>query len=77
MGLKAGDAVAVLMRNDIAFLEVSLAAIEIGAYAVPINWHATPSEIDYILRDCSARVLARCMSALRSPAGHGAASPLT
>jgi long-chain acyl-CoA synthetase len=57
MGLKPGDAVAVLMRNDIAFLEVSLAAIEIGAYAVPINWHATPAELDYILRDCGARVL--------------------
>ena len=57
MGLKAGDTVAVLMRNDTAFLEVSLAAIEMGAYAVPINWHATQQEIDYILRDSGARVL--------------------
>jgi long-chain acyl-CoA synthetase len=57
MGLSAGDTIAVLMRNDIAFLEVSLAAIEMGAYAVPINWHATSVEIDYILRDCGARVL--------------------
>ncbi len=57
MGLGAGDTIAVLMRNDIAFLEVSLAAVEIGAYAVPINWHATCQEIDYILRDCGARVL--------------------
>ncbi len=57
MGLKSGDTVAVLMRNDTAFLEVSLAAIEMGAYAVPINWHATRQEIDHILRDCGARVL--------------------
>jgi long-chain acyl-CoA synthetase len=57
MGLKPGDGVAVLMRNDIAFLEASLAALGIGAYAVPINWHATPKEIDYILRDSGARVL--------------------
>ena len=57
MGLKAGDTVAVLMRNDTAFLEVSLAAIEMGAYAVPINSHSTQQEIDYILRDSGARVL--------------------
>ena len=29
----------------------------IGAYATPINWHGTPDEIGYILRDCGARVL--------------------
>ena len=57
MGIKPGDTVAILMRNDIAFLEASLAAIEIGAYAVPINWHATRQEIGYILKDCDARVL--------------------
>ncbi|MBR1125271.1 AMP-binding protein [Bradyrhizobium lablabi] len=57
MGLRPGDAVAILMRNDIAFLEASLAAIEMGAHAVPINWHAKPQEIDYILKDSGARVL--------------------
>ena len=57
IGLEPGDAVALLMRNDIAFLEANLAALEMGAYAVPINWHAKPSEIEYILRDCGARVL--------------------
>ncbi len=31
MGLRPGDAVAILMRNDIAFLEASLAAIDMGA----------------------------------------------
>ena len=57
MGLQPGDAVAILMRNDIAFLEASLAAIEMGAHAVPINWHAKPQEIEYILKDSGARVL--------------------
>ncbi len=52
-----GDAVAILMRNDLPFLEASLAARTLGAYAVPINWHATPAEIAFILRDCEARVL--------------------
>lgn len=57
MGLGAGDTVAILMRNDIAFLEASLAAMRIGAYAVPLNWHATPQEIGYILKDSGARAL--------------------
>jgi len=57
LGLGAGDTVAILMRNDIAFLEASLAATRIGAYAVPINWHATPQEIDYIVKDSGARAL--------------------
>lgn len=57
LGLGTGDTVALLMRNDIAFLEASLAATQIGAYAVPINWHATAPEIDFILKDSDARAL--------------------
>ena len=56
-GIGRGDCVAVLMRNDFAFLEASLAAQRLGAYAVPINWHLKQAEIAYILRDCGARVL--------------------
>ena len=34
-----------------------MAASQLGAYAVPINWHFTPEEADYILRDSGAKVL--------------------
>lgn len=57
LGLGAGDTVALLMRNDLAFLEASLAATHIGAYAVPLNWHATAAEIEYVLEDSEAKVL--------------------
>jgi len=57
LGVGQGDCVAILMRNDVAFLEASYAAIRLGAYAVPINWHFHPEEIAYILRDCAAKVL--------------------
>ncbi len=57
MGLGHGDTVALLMRNDIAFLEASLAATHIGAYTVPISWHSTPSEVAYILEDSGAKIL--------------------
>jgi long-chain acyl-CoA synthetase len=57
LGVRQGDCVALLMRNDFAFLEASLAAVRIGAYAVPINWHFTGEEVTYILGDCGAKVL--------------------
>jgi long-chain acyl-CoA synthetase len=57
LGVGQGASVALLMRNDFAFFEVSLAAMRLGAYAVPINWHFKADEVGYILRDCDARVL--------------------
>ena len=57
IGVTPGDAVALLLRNDIAFLEATLGANRIGAYAVPINWHFKTEEIAYILADCRPRVL--------------------
>jgi long-chain acyl-CoA synthetase len=57
LGVGKGSSVALLLRNDFAFFEASLAAIRLGAYAVPINWHFKADEAGYILRDCDARVL--------------------
>jgi long-chain acyl-CoA synthetase len=56
-GIRAGDAVALLLGNDFAFFEATLAIGLLGAYAVPMNWHAGPTEWAYILRDCGARAL--------------------
>ena len=42
LGVKQGDSVGILMRNDIAFLESAYAVMTLGAYAVPINWHFKP-----------------------------------
>src|SRR5690348_6111132 len=57
LGVGAGDAVALLLRNDLPFFEASFAAAHLGAYAVPFNWHATAHEVAYLLGDCGARVL--------------------
>ena len=56
-GVGPGDCVALLLRNDIAFLEASLACRRLGAYCVPVNWHFAPDEILYVVRDCGARLL--------------------
>ncbi len=57
IGVTAGDSIALFMRNDFAFFEASLAAQRLAAYAVPINWHFKAEEVEYILRDCAAKVL--------------------
>lgn len=56
-GVRAGDAVALLLRNDFAFLEAGAGAALLGAYAVPLNWHFAATEIDYVIRDCDAKLL--------------------
>ena len=56
-GIAPGDSVAILMRNDIAFLETSYAAMTLGAYAVPVNWHFKGEEVAYVVTDCGAKAL--------------------
>ncbi len=57
LGVGTGDAVALLLRNDLAIFEASRGASLIGAFAVPLNWHLTREEINYILADSGAKVL--------------------
>ena len=56
-GIWQGDRVALLLRNDIAFFEATMAASVLGAVTVPLNWHMTADEIDYILEDCEAKLV--------------------
>jgi long-chain acyl-CoA synthetase len=57
LGVRQGDCVCVLMRNDITFIEAVYAAMRLGAYGVPVNWHFKPEEINYILEDSETSVL--------------------
>src|SRR3954462_11672005 len=57
LGVEAGDSVALLLRNDIAFIEASLATVVLGANAVPINWHWRDEEVTYLLGDCDAKLV--------------------
>ncbi len=57
VGVWQGDTVALLLRNDFAFFEASLAASQLGALTVPLNWHMTADEIAYVLDDCEAKVI--------------------
>ncbi len=57
LGVKAGDGVALYLRNDFPFFEASTATAMLGAYPVAVNWHYTPDEADYLFRDSGAKVL--------------------
>jgi long-chain acyl-CoA synthetase len=57
LGLRDGAPVAMMLRNDFVFFEVSGAAAALGSPVVPINWHLKADEVAYILRDSGARIL--------------------
>ncbi len=57
LGVREGDTVALVLRNDVAFFEAALGASLAGAYPVPLNWHSTADEAGYILNDSGAKAV--------------------
>ncbi|MCP5044689.1 MAG: AMP-binding protein [bacterium] len=57
VGVGAGDSVAVMLRNDFPFLEITFGVGQLGAHVVPINWHFLAEETRHILRDSAARAI--------------------
>lgn len=57
IGVREGDTVALLMRNDHALFEAEMAAAALGAAPVPINWHGSAEEVAYVVGDSGSRVL--------------------
>jgi long-chain acyl-CoA synthetase len=39
IGLKEGDTIALMLRNEPALMDVMLAARQLGLYFTPLNWH--------------------------------------
>ncbi|MFI7143743.1 long-chain fatty acid--CoA ligase [Nonomuraea sp. NPDC050022] len=56
-GVRAGDRVAYLGPNHIAFAETMFATHVLGAIFVPLNFRLAAPEIDYMLGHCGAKVL--------------------
>jgi long-chain acyl-CoA synthetase len=57
LGVGRGDLIAVYLRNDFSFFEMSLAAGIIGAYPTPVNWHYAPAEARYLFENSGARAI--------------------
>src|SRR5215472_11998735 len=57
IGIAEGDTFAIMLRNSPTLIEIMLAARQIGAYFVSLNWHYKAHEAGYILRDSGAKAL--------------------
>lgn len=57
LGLREGDVVAVLLRNDLPCIDVIHAGREAGIAYCPINWHFTAEEVRFLVEDSGARAL--------------------
>ena len=57
LGVGHGDRYAIVLRNETAFVEATLAAGLIGAVPVPVNWHWTGDDLHHLLHDSGAKVV--------------------
>ena len=57
LGAGENKAVALILRNDLAYFEAVMGSVLVGAYAVPVNWHFTAEEAGYIIQDCGAKAV--------------------
>ncbi|AOO63977.1 long-chain-fatty-acid--CoA ligase [Sulfurospirillum halorespirans DSM 13726] len=55
--IKSGDRVAMIVGNSVEFIVSLFAITKIGAIAVPLNTFLKKEEFEYILNDCSAKML--------------------
>ncbi len=60
-GVCARDRVAYLLDNCIAVFEIGVACQLLGAFPVPINYHASSEEARYVLEDSAARAFVTSM----------------
>ena len=56
-GLLPGDHIAIFMENNSIFTKILWAAQRSGLYYTPISSRLTASEVDYIIRDCGAKLV--------------------
>ena len=55
--LNSGDHIAIFMENNVRFTEILWAAQRSGLYYTPISSRLTASEVEYIIRDCEAKLI--------------------
>ena len=56
-GVESGDRVAIVLRNEPTFLALSAACSQMGAVAVPINWHSRGRELQHVLSHSGAQAV--------------------
>jgi long-chain acyl-CoA synthetase len=57
LGVADGDKVALVLRNCVEFMELTIGAGRAGASPVPVNWHWRGDELAYLLADSGSKVV--------------------
>ncbi|KAB2336333.1 long-chain fatty acid--CoA ligase [Cytobacillus depressus] len=57
IGIQKGDRIALLSPNHVSYFDLLFACGKIGAIFVPINWRLSQAEIEYILQNCTPKLL--------------------
>ena len=57
LGVGFEDRVAVLANNNTNFFEVQFACWKLGAIFVPLNWRLAIAELEFIVGDCTPKVI--------------------
>ncbi len=55
-GIEKGDRIAILSPNRLEMFEVFYASFLLGAVIVPLNTRLVPTDYDYIVNDCGAKI---------------------
>jgi long-chain acyl-CoA synthetase len=56
-GVGLGDKVGLVLRNDFPYLQTTIATGLLGAAAVPVNWHGSHGDVDFVLSHAEAKVV--------------------
>ena len=73
LGLRKGDHVVTALRNRLEAATLHWACQFAGVVITPVNWRATPGELDYVLEDAGARALVYEPASAEAAAGAAAA----
>jgi fatty-acyl-CoA synthase len=57
LGIKQGDRVSLLAANSTDYFEILFACGKMGAILNTLNWRLAPPELEYIINDCTPRLL--------------------
>jgi len=56
-GIARGHRIALLTRHHVPCIELTIAALKVGAVCMPVNWRLAPPEVEYIVDHGQARLL--------------------
>ena len=56
-GIQKGNRIAAVAHNSDRFLILYGAAAKIGAIVVPVNWRFQKDEVEYVLQDCTPKIV--------------------